>query len=65
MLTLEEVREGLKDRNVTTVAHIVGMHRNTVYAVVSNKKMPSYATVKALSDYLLGRDVALIKDQAI
>tara|TARA_R110002126_G_scaffold243483_1_gene386605 strand:- start:128 stop:301 length:174 start_codon:yes stop_codon:yes gene_type:complete len=57
MLTLEEVQEGLKDRNITTVAEIIGVHRNTLYALMHDRKSPNYATVKALSDYLLGRDV--------
>jgi len=53
MLTLEEVRRRLADRNLSAVSRMIGMPYSTLYAVASGREeKPTYATVKALSDYL-------------
>jgi len=52
MLTLEQIRERMKDRKVTVVAEVIGVHANTLYRVLSGDAKPSYETVKLLSDYL-------------
>lgn len=53
MLTLEEIRERLKDRRLQVVAESTNMHYNTIKSVRDNENgRPSYDTIKALSDYL-------------
>ncbi len=55
MLTLEEVRAMLDDRNVEKVAERTGIHRNTIAAIrAGSNQNPTYATLKTLSDYLRG-----------
>jgi transcriptional regulator with XRE-family HTH domain len=53
MLTLEEIVDGLHDRKLGVVADKTGMHRNTLTAIRSGRNAnPTYAVLKALSDYL-------------
>lgn len=55
MLTVEEIREGLRDRNLRAVARSTGLHPNTVYTIADGKNTnPSHRTLKKLSDYLGG-----------
>ena len=57
MLTLDKIMRELRDRRLDIVSGATGVHRNTLSAIRSGAvKNPSYATVKALSDYLKGRD---------
>lgn len=51
MLTLEQIRERLQHSNLKAVAEAAGLHYNTVYKLMNTTSVPSYATVKALSDY--------------
>lgn len=53
MLTLDEIKQRLSDRNISAVAKSVGMTRQFISAVKTGKAPnPSYDTVKKLSDYL-------------
>lgn len=52
MLTLEQIKERLQHSNLKAVAEASGLHYNTVYKLMTRDITPSYATVKALSDYL-------------
>ena len=52
MLTPDEIRTRLSDRNIRAVAVGAGLHPNTVYAFVRGDTEPTYETVKRLSDYL-------------
>lgn len=55
MMTLDKIMSALKDRRLDVVSDATGVHRNTLSAIRSGTvKNPSYATVKALSDYLTG-----------
>jgi hypothetical protein len=55
MLTLDEIRQALKDRRPGMVAQATGLHLNTVRDVRDSKSVnPSYKVLKALSDYLTG-----------
>jgi hypothetical protein len=57
MLTLEEVRARLADRNLAKVSKRANLHYNVVYRVAAGITVsPSYETVKALSDYLTAAD---------
>lgn len=54
MLTLDQVRNALKDRNLVVVSESTGLHYQTVCRVArAADKQVSYQVVKALSDYLL------------
>jgi transcriptional regulator with XRE-family HTH domain len=58
MLTLEQIRTALDDRNVEKVAERTGIHRNTIGAIRNGANAnPTYATMKALSDYLTAATV--------
>lgn len=50
MLTLDTIKELLKDSNLSAVAQSVGVHPNTLYRLMDGQD-PKYNTVKALSDY--------------
>lgn len=52
MLTLEQIKERLQHSNLKAVAQVTGLHYNTVYKLMTTDVVPSYVTVKALSDYL-------------
>ena len=53
MLTPEEIREKLKDRNLTKVAEGSFLSYGQVYGFASGTVLhPTYETVKKLSDYL-------------
>jgi len=54
VLTIEQARHLLADRNLREVARGSGLHYNIVYRVANGTTRPSYDTVKALSDYLVG-----------
>jgi len=53
-MTIEEVRDALKDRRLVVVASETGLSYPTVKAIADGKGGPKYETVKLLSDYLRG-----------
>lgn len=56
MLTLEQIRERLKDRNLAQVARESNLTHITVWKVKKGEQEDfAYSTVKALSDYLEAR----------
>jgi len=55
MLTLDEIREQLADRNIKAVAQKAGIHPNAVYRFMKGQSNPSYETVRRLCDYLEGK----------
>jgi hypothetical protein len=59
MLTLEEIQKRLLDRRLNAVADATGLHYNTVRGIASGENInPTYAVLKAISDYLTEREVA-------
>jgi len=53
MLTLDQILEKLKDRNLTKVASASGVNVNTLYLLTGGRTIdPTYRTIKKLSDYL-------------
>lgn len=53
MMTLEQIRAALKDRNLSAVARATGVNYGSVYAIATQKTPnPNYKTVVALSNYL-------------
>lgn len=52
MLTIEQMRARLADRNLKTVADNIGVHEQTIYRIVNGTTKPSYETLAKLSDYL-------------
>jgi hypothetical protein len=56
MMTLEQIREKLKDRKLMAVSESTGLAYNTVWRVSAGKTTSvSYDVVKRLSDYLEGK----------
>ena len=51
MLTLDQIREALKDRNRSAVARNAGIHPATVQRLM-NGSMVSYAVYEKLTKYL-------------
>lgn len=52
-MTIDEIREALRDRKITLVAQATGLHENTLYRIVSGKNLnPSYETIRRLVEYL-------------
>ena len=56
MMTPQQVREALKDRNLQKVAEGSGVAAATIYRFMSGTGRPTYETVKGLSDYLESRN---------
>lgn len=55
MLTIEEIKQRLSDRNIKAVAEAIGVSRQTISNIKNGKNTtPAYQTVKAISDYLEG-----------
>lgn len=53
MMTLEQVREALKDRRLSVVARETDLAYDTVWRVASgHMRQVRYETIKAISDYL-------------
>ena len=52
MLTLEQIRLKLQDRNLKKVANNIGMNYLVLWRAVKKNTSPSYKTVKKISDYL-------------
>lgn len=52
MLTLDQVREKLKDRNLKKVAETCGIHYNCIYRFMNGKSNPSYDTVQKLVSHI-------------
>lgn len=56
MLTLDKIREALQDRRINVVAEATGLSVATVANIrAGRQENPTYANVKALSDYLQGQ----------
>ena len=55
MLTVEQIQQRLADANLKRVAENANVHPASVYRLMNNESEPMYATVKALSDYLLSQ----------
>jgi hypothetical protein len=53
MLTLDDIRERLKDRRLPVVSEATGVHWNTIRAIRDNPDAnPTYQVMVKLSDYL-------------
>lgn len=53
MLTMEEIKEKLKDRTLTKVAEATGLSYPTVWKIANEaNERTEYNTVKKISDYL-------------
>ena len=52
MLTIEQVRARLADRNLRTVAEKVAVHPHTLYRIANGDTQPTYETLRKLSEYL-------------
>jgi len=56
MMTLDQIRDALKDRRPAMVAQSTGLHVNTVMRIRDGMNTnPSYDVVVALSNYLQGK----------
>lgn len=52
MLSPEEIRERLKDRNIAKVAYYSGLSYGSVLRLSKGHDNPKYETVKKVSEYL-------------
>lgn len=58
MLTPDEICTRLADRRIDLVAKATGLHYNTVRVIRDGTaKNPTYRVLRALSDYLEGREI--------
>jgi DNA-binding phage protein len=53
-MTLDQVRESLKHRNIQAVAREVRLHPNCIYRLMRQKTNPRYETVQRIINYLQG-----------
>ena len=54
MMTPQQIRDALKDRNIQAVARQSGVSANSIYRLMAKDGKPLWLTVKRLSDYLEG-----------
>ena len=55
MMTIEQIRDALKDRNARIVSRSTGLSYPTVLAIKNGRSIdPRYSTIKTLSEYLEG-----------
>lgn len=54
-MTLNEIREALKDRRLSIVASKTGLHPDTIAKVRDGVSRPAYETVEKLAAYFAGR----------
>ena len=56
MLSLQEIREKLKDMNLSAVSRSIGMHRQQMWKLANDKSSnPTAQTLERLTEYLEGR----------
>jgi transcriptional regulator with XRE-family HTH domain len=56
MLTLKQIVNLLQDRNLTEVSRRTGLHRQTLWLIMTGKTpSPGYKTLQILSDYFKGQ----------
>ena len=56
MMTLQQIRDALKDRRPAMVSQVTGLHVNTIMRIRDGLNTnPSYEVIVALSNYLQGR----------
>jgi hypothetical protein len=51
MLTIQQIRARLADRNLRVVAEAIDVHPQSLYRIMNGTE-PSYRILRALSDYL-------------
>lgn len=52
MMTLDQVKEALKNYKLNRVAKAAGVDRHVLYRMMKEDAKPAYETVKKLSDWL-------------
>lgn len=52
MMTITEIRQALRDRNLAYVAERVGTTRQHLWAIVNGRSLPSVALLERISEYL-------------
>lgn len=52
MMTIEEIRAALADRNLAVVARESGAGYNAIVRMVNGQSEPNYSTVAAVANYL-------------
>jgi transcriptional regulator with XRE-family HTH domain len=52
MMTFDEIRKALKDRNLALVAEATGLNPHTLYRLRNGKCKAHKATLKLIADYL-------------
>lgn len=56
MMTIDDIRQQLKDLRPKRVAEATGLHANSIRDIRDNPEAnPTYRTLKALSEYLEAR----------
>lgn len=52
MLTIEQIRDALHDRNLSTVAEATGVGYHALVRLVNGQSEPNYSTVRVIAEYL-------------
>ena len=55
MLSIDEISEKLRDKNLSVIAEKIGVSRAYLSQIRMKKANPTYDVLKKLSDYLEGR----------
>jgi DNA-binding phage protein len=62
MMTLEQIRDGLRDRKLKMVAKETGLHYHTLLRIAQDKDTnPTIDTVQRISDYLTKSAKAVLR----
>jgi DNA-binding phage protein len=53
-MTLDQIRQAMRDRNLQAVANATGLNAHTLYRLMQGKAKPHNATLRVLETYLKG-----------
>jgi predicted transcriptional regulator len=65
MLTIDQIREALKDRNLMHVAEQTGVSYSALHRLATGAAEPNYTTVKAIAEYLQQQAATIISPSGV
>lgn len=60
MMTIEQIREALKDRNLMHIAEQTGVSYSSLHRLATGAAEPNYTTVLAIAEYLRHQAATII-----
>jgi len=64
MMTIEQIREALKDRNLMHIAEQTGVGYSSLHRLATGVSEPNYTVVKTIAEYLQTQAATIIAPAA-